>query len=41
MALALAMADETSSSPVPFFILVQLMSVHQCFGTTLFKSPDS
>jgi hypothetical protein len=41
MAPALAMAVETSSSPVPFFILVQLMLVHQCFSITLFKSPDS
>ena len=41
MALALAMVDETSSSPVPFFILVQLMLVHQCLSIPLFQSPDS
>jgi len=41
MALALAMVDETSSSPVPFFILVQLMLVHQCLSILLFQSPES
>lgn len=41
MALALAMVDETSSSPVSFFILFQLMLVHQCFSITLFTSSDS
>jgi hypothetical protein len=43
MALALAMAEQTRSvsGPVYFFILVQLMLVHQCLSITLFKSPDS
>ncbi len=43
MALALAMAEQTRSvsGPVYFFILFQLMLVHQCLSITLFKSPDS